>query len=150
MKNTGQYSGLIVLMVASLTICRADPKSVENLPVLQEIENAPTARHTDWRKVLHAELKFTPTSPPDPEVAPEVNYETPANPDVVVLPKYVVRDAALNFRELERVIRNDDDNARSEALNHKLGIRTHAFKYKKVMYGYKTLFFIPVAFGAAW
>ena len=142
---------LILLLAASLTICRADPKAVENQHVLQAIENAPVIRHTDWRKALHAELKYTPTAPPDPAVVPpEVVRETPANPDVVVLPRYVVRDAAPRFRELERVIRNEEENARAETLCRKLGISTHAFKYKNVIFGYKTLFYIPISFGAAW
>ena len=158
MKNTGQSKSrtllmirLVMLTVASLTICRADHKAVENPPFIQEIESAPVVRHTDWRKALHTEFKFTPTALPEPAVVPpEVVRETPVNPDVVVLPKYVVRDAAPRFRELERVIRNEEENARAETLCRKLGICTHAFKYKNVIFGYKTLFFIPMSFGAAW
>ena len=137
-------------MVASLTICRADPKAVENPPVLQEIENASVVRQNHWRQALHAEFKYTPATPPDPAVPPEAVRATPANPDVVVMPKYVVRDTARSYRELAKVIRDEEEDARSEALNRKFGVRTHVFKYKKVIFGYRTLFFIPVAFGAAW
>jgi hypothetical protein len=157
MKKTAQSQAqtlliirLAMVTVASLTICRADPKVVENMPSLQEIIKAPAIHHSDWRKALHAEFKYTPTTLSDSPAPPEVIYETPANPDVVVLPKYVVRDAAPGFRELERVIRNEEENARSETLCRKLGISIHAFKYKNVIFGYKTLFFIPMSFGAAW
>ena len=97
---------LAMFTVASLAICRGDPKPVENGPVLQEIENAPTVRHSDWRKVFHAEFKYIPSTPADPAVAPEATPETPASPDVVVLPKFVVRDAAPDYRELEKAMRS--------------------------------------------
>jgi hypothetical protein len=141
---------LTILTVASLTICRADPKAAESLLVPQETQSTTAVRHIDWRKALNAEFKYTPATPPDPAVPPEAIPETPANPDVVVLPKYVVRDAPRRYRELERVIRDEEEDARSEALNRKFGIRTYVFKYRKVIFGYKTLFFIPVGFGAAW
>ena len=141
---------LTILAVASLTICRADPKVAESSLVTQETQSTTAVRHIDWRKALNAEFKYTPTTPPDPAVPSEAIPETPADPDVVVMPKYVVRDAPRVYRELERVFRDEEENARSEALNRKFGIRTHVFKYKNVIFGYKTLFFIPVAFGAAW
>ena len=141
---------LTILTVASLTTCRADPKAAESSLVPQETQSATAVRHIDWRKALNAEFKYTPATPPDPAVLPEAVRETPANPDVVVLPKYVVRDAPRGYRELERVIRNEEEDARSEAFNRRFGIRTHVFKYKNVIFGYNTLFFIPVAFGAAW
>jgi len=141
---------LTVLTVASLTICRADPKTTESLLVPQETQSTTAVRHIDWRKALNTEFKYTPATPPDLAVPSEAIPETPANSDVVVLPKYVVRDAPRRYRELERVIRDEEEDARSESINKKFGIRTHAFKYKNVMFGYRTLFFIPVAFGAAW
>ena len=97
---------LAMFTVASLAICRADPKAVENGPVLPETENAPTVRHSDWRKAFHADFKYIPRTAANPAIAPEATLEKPASSDIVVLPKFVVRDAAPDYRELEKAMRS--------------------------------------------
>jgi hypothetical protein len=141
---------LAIFSVASLAICRADPKTVESRSAHQEIDSGPLVRRSDWRKALHAEFKYAPAKQRNSAVPTGAPRETPTSPDIVVLPKYVVRDSAPGFRELERVLRDEEEDARSETINQKLGIRTHTFTYKNDILGYKTLFFVPIAFGAAW
>jgi hypothetical protein len=126
--------------VASLPTCWANPKAVENVP---------EARQTDWRNALHAEFKYIPVTLPNPAVPPKTVREAPPNPNVVVLAKYVVRDAAPGLWDLGKVFRDEEEDARSETLNKKIGFGTYTFRHKKTTFGFKTLFFIPIEFGGA-
>ena len=139
---------LAMFTVASLTICRADPKAVENVPVLQENENTPAVRHTDWRNALHVEFKYIPSTPANPAVAPDATPEIPADSEVVVLPKYVVRDAAPDYRELEKSMRPPSMGA--DKVMEKLGIGVHEVKFRHFSIGCATIFFLPVSLGLSW
>lgn len=140
---------LALFTVASLAICRADSKSVENVPVLQEIENAPAVRHSDWHKALHAEFKYIPSTLADPAVAPEATPVKPADPDVVVLPKFFVWGTAHNYRELEKAMLYPSTGGADEAMR-KLGIGKHEIKFRHFSIGYGTIFFVPVILGISW
>ena len=140
---------LIILSVASLTICRANSPAVENSLVPQETPSAPAVRHTDWRKTLQAEFKYTQTSMPNPSVPAEAMSETPTNPDVVALPKYVVRDAAPDYRELEKAFRSQSQ-VTENVMMKKLGIGEHVVNFRHFSMGCYTIFFIPVSAGISW
>jgi hypothetical protein len=139
---------LIILIVTSLTICRANPKEGANFLVPPDNQGAPAVHHTDWRKTLQVEFKYTPTAPPDPAIPPEALIETPANPDVVVLPKYVVRETASDYHELEKAL-HSSMKSENKVLK-KLGIGPHEVKFRHFSMGCYTLFFIPVAGGLRW
>lgn len=134
--------------MASLAICRADPKAVENILVTQETDNTAEVSQMDWHKALHSEFKYTPTTPPIPAVLSEAISETPAKLDVVVLPKYVVRGATPRYREFENAMRSSNKDA--DKVMEKLGIGVHAVKFRHFSFGCATIFFIPVSLGMSW
>ena len=140
---------LAMFTVASLAICRADPKADENGPVLPETENAPTVRHSDWRKAFHADFKYIPRTAANPAIAPEATLEKPASSDIVVLPKFVVRDAAPNYRELEKAMRSQSQ-VTENVMVKRLGIGKHVVNFRHFSVGCYTIFFIPVAGGISW
>ena len=142
---------LAILMAVAGAVARADQKADEAIAVRQEPVGAPTIRHTDWRKELHTEFKFAPANPAAPgdaAVPAPLVTETETNPEVVVLPKYEIKDRAPDYRELAQANRAPDK--REESIKQKLGIGVHEHKFRHFSVGYATIFFIPVAFGFSW
>jgi hypothetical protein len=142
---------LAILMAGACTVGRAEQKADEKPAVHQEAEEAPTIRHTDWREALHTEFKFTPATPPAPgdaAVPPPPVTETETNPEVVVLPKFEIKDNSPDYRELAQAQRPHDK--RAETLRDRLGIGVHEHKFRHFSFGYATIFYIPVAFGFSW
>lgn len=139
---------LLIAMRVTLTICRADPEAVEKLLIPQEIRSARVVHSTDWRKAVQAEFKYTPPTSSQSSVAVEDIRETPVDDKIVVLEKFVVRDAATDYRELEKVTRPPRKGANK--VMKKLGIGVHEVKFRDFTFGAATIFYLPVAVGISW
>lgn len=136
---------LILLMAVSL--CRLRAQGVSDA----DVRTADLAPHANWRAAIHSEFTFDPERT---EVAAAPLASGPRQPqsDAITLEPLVVYSNRLTseFRALEKVVRAEDEERRAKVLNERLGIKDHVYSYKSVLFGYKTIFFIPVQVGASW
>jgi hypothetical protein len=107
--------------------------------------------HADWRAAIHSEFTFN-ADRTNRDVAPLASTAEQSEPEAITLARLIVYSRKLTpeFRNLEKVFRAQDEEQRREVLNEKLGIKVHVYKVKNVLFGYGTLFFIPVSFGVGW
>ena len=142
---------LAVLIIPSMVICRADPKLNERVFVVQSTESESSARPSNWRKELQSEIKFSLAAIVVPATPRVFSFQTPADPDTVVLSPYVVHEDRINLRKLDTDIRSIEAKAkateRAEAVARKLGIRVYGFQRDHFAMGVATVFYIPVFAG---
>jgi hypothetical protein len=149
--------GILVTMALTV-ICRSE---TEPDPKAELSDSAPAENPRPfgpvWRRASLSGLHFESAHQGGDDGRSKVTAPAPpgstqlADLDLVVLESMVINDRrGPDFREMEKIIRTEEQNGRSEAVKGKLGIATHVFKFKNVLFGYNTLFFIPISFGAAW
>lgn len=142
-----------ILTLALLTNGRAKSTERETPSSLEATKSAARVDNTDWRSALLAQFPYKPTGTvvaTDPVVS---ILHAPVDPDVVILEPFVVREKGMKFREVERIFRGQEESARSEALDRRLGIEKHVFTFgrnQRFAYGYVSIFYVPVAAGFSW
>lgn len=140
----------ILVAITLLVNCRAeaDPKLETLLPNSKSDENIIVPHRTNWRDVLRSEYSSQPITSVIRASSPEYTPQE-SNSEVVVLEPLVITERRFksNFRELDKIIRDDESTARTEAKLRKIGIASNTFKLKHSVLNCSTIFFIPVSFG---
>ena len=79
-----------------------------------------------------------------------------ADPDVVILPDFVVGSSRREFDRLGKAVKAEVEQEKSaqkqQAILNKLGIGVHGFSTKHISAGIVTVFYIPIfaGFGISW
>ncbi|HVU36529.1 MAG TPA: hypothetical protein VHE61_24025 [Opitutaceae bacterium] len=151
----GFVRGLAVALVLTLTATLA---AAADQPAGSKAGNASVApRQTTWawRALIHETMK-TPTLKPPPvtsrpaDLSPLLLREEP-DADVVSLPAFHVTEDRI-YAGLHAEFVKEERRAHDAFIARRLGIGTHAVRYKNFAAGVVTVFYIPVfaGFGFSW
>ena len=122
------------------------------LPAADKPGDPPDPPHTDIHKALLSEFRFQAAAKEPPPTAPFLARDPgasapgPADPDLVTLAPFTVRETA-NMERLHADIALQRAEARTDAVTRKLGIGVHVAPMGPVGFYAVTVLYVPIGVG---